>query len=50
MNRIIREEQFDGQVICLILNAPKANVLNATMMAEIQSELDNINIKCYNDG
>jgi cyclohexa-1,5-dienecarbonyl-CoA hydratase len=48
MKQIIREETYDGQVIRLILNAPKANVLNATMMGEIQTELENINknVKC----
>ena len=48
MKQIIREETYDGQVIRLILNAPKANVLNATMMGEIQSELENLNkdVKC----
>ncbi len=48
MSKIIREEHFDGQVIRLVLNAPKANVLDAEMMGEIQSELENINrdIKC----
>ena len=42
MSKIIREEQFDGQVIRLILNAPKANVLDREMMAEMQFELENI--------
>ncbi len=42
MKKIRREELFDGQVIRLILNAPKANVLDGEMMAELQSELENI--------
>ena len=42
MKKIRREELFDGQVIRLILNAPKANVLDGEMMAEMQSELENI--------
>lgn len=39
MSKIIREEIFDGQVIRLSLNAPKANILDGEMMAELQSEL-----------
>ncbi|NQV38084.1 MAG: enoyl-CoA hydratase/isomerase family protein [Candidatus Marinimicrobia bacterium] len=40
MNKIIKEENFDGQVIRITLNAPKANILDAEMMEELQSALD----------
>jgi len=39
MNKIITESLFDGQVVRFTLNAPKANVLDGEMMAELQSEL-----------
>ncbi len=42
MNKIIREELFKSQVIRLTLNAPKANVLDAEIMAELQTQLENI--------
>lgn len=42
MSKIIREELFNGQVIRLTLNAPKANVLDGEMMAELQTQLEDI--------
>jgi len=42
MSKIITEEKFDGQVIRLTLNAPKSNVLDGEMMAELQTALDNL--------
>ncbi|MFQ6677589.1 MAG: enoyl-CoA hydratase-related protein [Fidelibacterota bacterium] len=42
MNKIIKEELFDGQVIRFTLNAPKANVLDAEMMEQLQSGLGEI--------
>ncbi len=37
--KIARESSHDGQVVRLILDAPKANVLDAEMMTQLQSEL-----------
>lgn len=42
MSKIITEEKFNGQVISFTLNAPKANVLDGEMMAELQTALDNL--------
>ncbi len=42
MSKIIAKEKFDGQVIRLTLNAPKANVLDGEMMAELQAVIDNL--------
>jgi len=42
MSKIIKEELFDGQVVRLTFNAPKANVLDGEMMAELQSGLGEI--------
>ena len=42
MNKIIRSEKYDGQVVCFTLNAPKSNVLDAEMMGQIQSGFENI--------
>ncbi len=43
MSKIIKEELFDGQIVRFTFNAPKANVLDAEMMAELQSGLGEIN-------
>jgi cyclohexa-1,5-dienecarbonyl-CoA hydratase len=40
--KILTETLHDGQVIRLTLNAPKANVLDAEMMAELQKSLDDL--------
>jgi cyclohexa-1,5-dienecarbonyl-CoA hydratase len=40
--KILIESLHDGQVIRMILNAPKANVLDAEMMAELQKALDDL--------
>ncbi len=40
--KIRRESLHDGQVIRLVLDAPKANVLDAEMMRQLQSELDEL--------
>ena len=42
MNKIIREEKYNGQVVLFTLNSPKANVLDGEMMIELQTELKNI--------
>ena len=39
MEKVITESFFDGQVVRFVLNAPKINVLDAEMMAELQSGL-----------
>jgi len=39
-NKIIHESLYEGQVVRLTLNAPKANVLDAEMMGELQAALD----------
>ena len=39
MNKIIREEKYNGQVVLFTLNSPKANVLDGEMMIELQTEL-----------
>ena len=41
-DKILIESLRDGQVIRLILNAPKANVLDAEMMADLQKALDDV--------
>lgn len=38
--KILIETLYDGQVLRLILNAPKANVLDAEMMSALQAALD----------
>lgn len=40
--RIRRESLNDGQVIRLVLDAPKGNVLDAEMMRQLQAELDEL--------
>ena len=40
--KIRRESLHDGQVVRLVLDAPKANVLDAEMMHDLQSELDEL--------
>lgn len=40
--KILKESLFDNQVARLTLNAPKGNVLDAEMMADLQSALDEI--------
>jgi cyclohexa-1,5-dienecarbonyl-CoA hydratase len=44
-DKILTESLHNGQVIRFILNAPKANVLDGEMMAELQAELDNLKHK-----
>ncbi len=48
--KVASETRHDGQVVRLILDAPKANVLDAEMMAQLQSELDRLqtqeHLKC----
>lgn len=41
-NKIIAENQFDGQVVKITLNDPPGNVLDAMMMAELQATLDGL--------
>lgn len=40
--KILKESLSDNQVVRLTLNAPKGNVLDAEMMGELQSALDDI--------
>ncbi len=40
--KIRRESLHDGQVIRLVLDAPKGNVLDAEMMHQLQAELDDL--------
>ena len=40
--KILSESIHDGAVVRLTLNAPKANVLDSEMMAELQAELDRL--------
>ena len=40
--KILKESLFDNQVVTLTLNNPKGNVLDAEMMADLQSALDEI--------
>src|SRR3989339_1934624 len=40
--KIRRESMHDGQVVCLVLDAPKGNVLDAEMMLQLQTELDEL--------
>lgn len=40
--KILKESFFDGQVVRLTLNAPKGNVLDSEMMAELQTALDEL--------
>lgn len=40
--KILIEPIHDGQVVRLTLNAPKANILDAEMMAELQKALDDL--------
>ena len=42
MGKISTESLYDGQVVRFILNTPKANVLDAEMMTELQSGFENI--------
>jgi len=42
MGKISTESLYDGQVDRFILNTPKANILDAEMMAELQSGIENI--------
>lgn len=42
MSKIIKEKIFEGQVVQLTLNAPKANILDRQMMAELQEELESL--------
>ncbi|UCC43575.1 MAG: enoyl-CoA hydratase/isomerase family protein [Candidatus Zixiibacteriota bacterium] len=41
-DKILTESLHDGQVVRLTLNAPKANVLDGEMMADLQGGLDNL--------
>ncbi len=40
--KITTEARHDGQVVRFTLNAPKGNVLDAEMMADLQAELDGL--------
>jgi cyclohexa-1,5-dienecarbonyl-CoA hydratase len=44
-DKILSESLHDGQVVRLTLNAPKANVLDAEMMAVLQSAFDELKQK-----
>ncbi|MFQ6614845.1 MAG: enoyl-CoA hydratase-related protein [Fidelibacterota bacterium] len=50
MKKITREEQADGQILRLTLNAPKGNVLDSIMMNSLAAALreaeENPNLKC----
>jgi cyclohexa-1,5-dienecarbonyl-CoA hydratase len=41
-DKILIQSQHDGQVVTLTLNAPKANVLDAEMMNDLQKALNNL--------
>jgi cyclohexa-1,5-dienecarbonyl-CoA hydratase len=41
-DKIITQSLHDGQVILLTLNAPKGNVLDAALMADLQTALDDL--------
>ncbi len=41
-DKILIETLHDGQVVSLMLNAPKANVLDAAMMTDLQNALDDL--------
>ncbi|MBI5058887.1 enoyl-CoA hydratase/isomerase family protein [candidate division KSB1 bacterium] len=40
--KIRRESSYDGQVVTLTLDAPKANILDAELMCQLQLELDDL--------
>ncbi len=40
MKKVLVEKKFDNQVWKLILNDPKANIVDSTMLNEFQSVLD----------
>lgn len=42
MDKLKTETRYDGQVVLFTLNAPKANIFDEEMMAELRSELEQI--------
>ena len=41
-DKVLIESLFDGQVVRLTLNAPKANILDSKMMSELKAALDDL--------